>query len=74
MTTWYLLTRRQCSPVSASRVRRLRRTRGKGWAIVRVGEGEIGTAPEELAGELRGWWDQAASESDSGGAASAGQR
>lgn len=59
MTTYHLLTRRQCSPVSASRVRRLRRTRGERWAIVRVGDGEIGTAPEELDGELREWWDQA---------------
>lgn len=74
MPTWYLLTCRQCSPVSPERVARLRRTRGERWAIVRVGEGELGTAPEDLEGELRAWWDQAASESDSGGAASAGQR
>ena len=59
MPTWYLLTCRQCSPVSPERVARLRRTRGERWAIVRVGEGELGTAPEDLEGELRAWWDQA---------------
>ena len=59
MTTYYLLTRRQCTAIPATRAVLLSRTSGERWAVVRVGEGSVGVAPEQLQGELREWWDQA---------------
>lgn len=59
MTTYHLLTRHQCTPIPATRAVLLSRTRGERWAVVRVGEGSAGVAPDELACELREWWDQA---------------
>ena len=46
MTTYYLLTRRQCTAIPATRAVLLSRTSGERWAVVRVGEGSVGVAPE----------------------------
>lgn len=58
MTTYHLLTRRQCTEIPATRAVLLSRTSGERWAVVRVGPGSVGVAPDELAGELRTAWER----------------